>query len=232
MSETFADKMKILSTILIALFVCHPAMAQDDLDSNFYADLEKIEAKYRAGKAELIRKADRVVVYLVDFDEVTDENAFADESKSISIAPYSKRTKILSSVELGAGDRKKLLDTLSKKIAEPEHTAGAFCHFPIHGIRIYACDDLLHEGTFCWVCGNFGFSYPQGSDWLDTYAELNEIFARLLTIPQAELDRFHKKYPGAKPNGEHDGTRQPATRSESKSEGNQSPNAETEGRSR
>ena len=56
--------MKILSTILIALFVCHPAMAQDDLDSKFYADLEEIEAKYRAGKAELIRKADRVVVYL------------------------------------------------------------------------------------------------------------------------------------------------------------------------
>ena len=79
------------------------------------------------------------------------------------------------------------------------------CHFPIHGIRVYTGDDLLHEGTFCWVCGNFSFSYPQGSGWLDTNVELKEIFTNLAPIPQSEMDRFYKKYPSVKPKGEQDG---------------------------
>jgi hypothetical protein len=189
---------------LTALFASLPCFAQNDLDSEFYDALEKAEAKYREGKAAQIRKADRVVVYLVDFDGISDEDAFGfgDESETISIAPYDKRTKILNSKEVGDVDRKRLLEALSKKIAEPEHSGGAFCHFPIHGVRIYSGDELLHEGTFCWVCGNFGFSYPQGSGWLDTNADLKEIFTILMPIPQSELDRFHKKYPSAKPKGE------------------------------
>ena len=101
-------------------------------------------------------------------------------------------------------------------------------HFPIHGIRIYSGEELLHEGTFCWVCGNFSFSYPQGSAWLDSNAEFYE---RLLPIPQSELDRFHKKYPGAQPKGEQDGTGQPATRSESTSDDGKKSQPESEGRS-
>ena len=222
--------MKLIPLLLITLYTCLPCIAQDDLDSEFYDALEKAEAKYRVGKAVLIKKADRVVVYLVDFDGISDEDVFGDDSETISIAPYGKRTKIRSTKEIGAGDRKRLLEILSKKIAEPEHTGGAFCHFPIHGIRIYAGEDLLHEGTFCWVCGNFAFSYPQGSGWLDTNAELKKIFTKLIPIPQSELDRFHKKYPGAKPQGEQGGADQPATAPESKPEGNPPPKPESEGR--
>jgi len=160
--------MKCIPLLLITLCMCLPCIAQEDLDFEFYDALEKAEVKYRVGKAALIKKADRVVVYLVDFDGISDEDIFGDASETISIAPYGKRTKILSSKEIEEEDRKRLLETLSKKIAEPEHTGGAFCHFPIHGIRIYAGEDILHEGTFCWVCGNFAFSYPQGSGWLST----------------------------------------------------------------
>ena len=194
--------MKLIPLLLIALYACLPCIAQDDLDSKFYDALEKAEAKYRVGKAALIKKADRVVVYLVSFDGISDEDIFGDESESISIAPYGKRTEILKTRQIEADDRKMFLDVLSATIAEPEHTGGADCHFPIHGIRIYAGEELLHEGTFCWVCGNFSFSYPQGSAWLDTNAELKEIFTSLVPIPQTELDRFHKKYPSAKPKGE------------------------------
>ena len=212
--------MKLIPLLLITLYMCLPCIAQDDLDFEFYDALEKAEAKYRVGKAALIKKADRVVVYLVDFDGISDEDVFGggDDSETISIAPYGMRTKILSTKEIEAGDRKRLLETLSKKIVEPEHTGGAFCHFPIHGIRIYAGEDILHEGTFCWVCGNFAFSYPQGSGWLDTNSELEKIFTKLIPIPQSELDRFHKKYPSAKPKGEQGGAGQPATAPESKPE--------------
>ena len=224
--------MKLIPLLLITLYTCLPGIAQDNLDSEFYDALEKAEAKYRVGKAALIKKADRVVVYLVDFDGISDEDVFGggDDSETISIAPCCKRTKILSTKEIGAGDRKKLLETLSKKIAEPEHTGGAFCHFPIHGIRIYAGENLLHEGTFCWVCGNFAFSYPLGSGWLDTNAELKKIFTKLIPIPQSELDRFHKKHPGAKPKGKQGGADQPATARESKPEDNSKPKPESEGR--
>ena len=225
--------MKLISLILITLYTCFPCIAQDDLDSDFYGALEKVEAKYRVGKAALIKKADRVVLYLVDFDGISDEDVFGggDDSETISIAPYGKRTKILSTKEIRAGDRKRFLEILSKKIAEPEHTGGAFCHFPIHGIRIYAGEDVLHEGTFCWVCGNFAFSYPQGSGWLDTNVELKKIFTKLIPIPQSELDRFHKKYPGAKPKGEQGGADQPATAPESKPESDSKVQPESEGRS-
>ena len=147
--------MKLIPLLLITFYTCLPCIAQDDLDSEFYDALEKAEAKYRVGKAALIKKADRVIVYLVDFDGISDEDIFegGDDSETISIAPYGKRTKILSTKEIGEGDRKRLLEALSKKIAEPEHTGGALCHFPIHGIRVYSGEDLLHEGTFCWACG-------------------------------------------------------------------------------
>ncbi|MEM7147952.1 MAG: hypothetical protein AAF591_22805 [Verrucomicrobiota bacterium] len=198
--------MKGTLLILIALYACFPCIAEDDLDSEFYDALDKVEAEYRAGKAALIRKADRAIVYLVDFGETTDENVFADASKSISIAPYDKRTKILKTREVEPKVRQELLDVLSAAIAEPEHTGGALCHYPIHGIRIYRGGELLHEGTFCWVCGNFGFSYPQGSTWLDTNAELKNVFMTLLPIPDAERERFRKKYAGAELKGERDGT--------------------------
>ena len=221
--------MKLIPLLLITLCMCLPCIAQDDLDFEFYDALEKAEAKYRVGKAALIKKADRVVVYLVDFDGISDEDVFGggDDNETISIAPYGKRTKILRTKEIEAGDRKRLLETLSKKIVEPEHTGGAFCHFPIHGIRIYAGEDILHEGTFCWVCGNFAFSYPQGSGWLDTNSELEKIFTKLIPIPQPELDRFHKKYPGAKPKGEQGGAGQPATALESKPEESSKPKPES-----
>ena len=224
--------MKLILTIFFAIFASLPCIAQNDLDSEFYDGIEKVEAKYRSSKAALIKKADRVIVYLVDFDGISKGDEFDEEVESISIAPYRSVTKILEKKEIEENDRKKLLDILSAAIAKPEHSGGAFCHYPIHGVRVYAGEELLHEGTFCWVCGNFSFSYPQGSSWLDTSADLKAIFTSILPVPQAELDRFHEKYPGAKPKGEQGGTGQPATRPESKSEGGDKPQPEAEGRSR
>jgi len=71
--------------------MCLPCIAQEDLDFEFYEALEKAEVKYRVGKAALIKKADRVVVYLVDFDGISDEDIFGDASETISIAPYGKK---------------------------------------------------------------------------------------------------------------------------------------------
>lgn len=219
--------MKLIVSFLLVFGACFPPVAKGDLDSNFSDSLSQIEAKYCVGKAALIKEADRVIIYIVDFDRLADGDVsgFGDENESIAVAPYGKRAKILSTKVIETDDRKNLLEILSPAIARPEHTGGAFCHFPIHGIRIYSGDELLHEGTFCWVCGNFSFSYPQGSGWSDTNAALKAIFMKLAPIPQAELDRFRKMYPGAEAKGE-----KPATRHELKLEGGDKPRPEAEAR--
>jgi hypothetical protein len=188
--------MKQIASLLLMFYLGFPCLARNDLNLEFYHGLKAIQATYRVGKAEVLRKADRVVVYVVEFDEIMDQDPFALDDGFIAIAPYGKQTRILSSKAIGGEDRQRLLEVLSDQIAKPDHHGGAFCHFPIHGIRIYAGEALLHEGTFCWACGNFSFSYPMGSGWLDTNAELEEIFNELVPIPQEELDRFHAKYPG------------------------------------
>ena len=190
--------MKRILSLFVALCVCLPCSAEDDPELQFYEGLDAVRAKYRAQRAEVLKKADRVVVYLLDFDNLIEEEAFGDEEKTVAVAPYEKRARILKSKEVEAKDREALLGALCKAIAEPEHTGGAFCHFPIHGIKIYAGDTLLHEGTFCWVCRNFSFKYPVGSGWLDTGFDLKGLFTDLMPIPEEEMERFHKKYPGAK----------------------------------
>ena len=86
-----------------------------------------------------------------------------------------------------------------KQFEKPAHGGGAMCHFPIHGLRIYKGEKVLYEGTFCWMCSNFSIQYPRGTAWLDTSADLKKLFTKLMPIPQTEMDRFYKKYPGAKP---------------------------------
>jgi len=57
---------------------------------------------------------------------------------------------------------------------------------------------------------------------------LQKIFTKLIPIPKAELDRFYKKYPGIKPKGEQGVAPQSATHSESKSEGDDNPQPDSE----
>ncbi|MEM9235715.1 MAG: hypothetical protein AAGB14_02990, partial [Verrucomicrobiota bacterium] len=195
------EKMKTLQLLFALLMVPILACAEGHPDDVFYTDLKRIEAKYRISKARLIKKADRVIIYLVDFDGIKDAEieVFGDDEDEISVAPYGGETRVLKSKEVVGEERKTLLAALGDQIAKPDHSGGAFCHYPIHGIRVYSGEEVLHEGTFCWVCSNFSFSYPQGASWLDTTPRLKEVFTSLLPIPQKELDRFHKKYPGAEP---------------------------------
>ena len=209
--NTVRLKMKFFETpILIWMTFSMLAFGDDPVDI-YRADLEKAKARYRVNQAAVLKKADRVVLYLVSFDGFTN-GSLDDDGGEIHIGPYNRWTKILKKRELEQIDSTKVLTALTKQIAEPEQSGGAFCHYPIHGIRIYKGDELLHEGTFCWVCSNFGFDYPNDSDWLDTTDELKTLFTKLLPIPQEELERFHEEYPQRKRKGEQDVAEQPEER--------------------
>ena len=194
--------MKISTIIGLVLFL--PTLfAEDSPLENYYNRLEKIEAQYRSEYANLLLKADRVVLFIVDFDESSHSKAEEDPfggdptpgaQGKILITPYKVFTPILKEKVLTEKERFQILPVLARQVAVEEHSGGAFCHFPIHGIRIFQEDTLLHEGTFCWVCGNFSFSYPRGSTWLDTTKELEQVFSNLLPVPKKELEKFEKKY--------------------------------------
>ncbi len=191
--------MQLFTLILFSIAgIVSLADAENDPRSVFLADLKHARAKYRTAQSEIIRTADRVVMYLVDFEITPTKDPFNNDDKTITISPNTSFTRILATKEVSQEHKVMVLDALATQIAKPEHHGGALCHFPIHGIRVYHGEQLLHEGTFCWLCGNFSFSYPTESDLLDTSEELERIFMALLPIPQQELDRFYQKYPQAK----------------------------------
>ena len=82
-----------------------------NLTLEYFEGLAEVEAKYRAGKAEQIRQADRVVLYIVDFDfdNMQPANAFSNEAELLLIAPYEKQTRILATKELEPDDYANLL---------------------------------------------------------------------------------------------------------------------------
>lgn len=190
--------MKIIATVFCYVLSILTAYSEDDRADVVYETPETIKAKYRSVFARKLQRADRVEIYIVSFDDLRDEDLFMSGEKHIKVAPYGQYTKIIRSRHLDAKETKDILIALAKQIAKPEHSGGALYHYPIHGIRIYRDNSLLHEGTFCWLCGNFGFSYDLGTDWLDTSSELETIFKRLLPVPKKELERFEKKYSSKK----------------------------------
>ena len=191
---------KILIIILTAL--CGFTHADESPSETYYKKMELAEAEYRVNLAREIKGADRIVLYIVDFDLLSDlrgDDFSKGNPRSVLIAPYKKKTKILKTKPLTVKERNQITELLSKQIAVKNHMGGALCHYPIHGIRIFKDGKIIHEGTFCWVCGNFSFSYPEGSQWLDATPEMKALFNRLLPIPESEIERFHKAHPAVDP---------------------------------
>jgi len=199
---------RLLTALLLLLPV--GVCAQDKSPDEAYGErIDQARAAYRMAIAKQIRQAKIVEVVLLRFDDVRKVDLFNDDESRFPIAPYEATTKVISEKTLPPSERKELLLELANQIEKPEHEGGALCHFPIHGVRVYSDEPsgkpfdskLIYTGSFCWVCGNFGFTYPDGAEWLDTNDNLKAIFNKLLPVPKEETERFEKKYP-TKPIGE------------------------------
>lgn len=186
--------MRVLLTITLCLTCAAHARSEADPSDVYHRKLAGIEAEYRQAIAKQVLHADRVIVHIVSFDDLSDEDFFGDPKDQISVSPYGKVTKSIKEKELSGKERNELLPALAEQIAKPGHMGGALCHFPVHAVRVYHGERLIYEGTFCWVCENFGFTYPSGAAWLDTSEEMEAVFNQLLPIPDTELERFRKKY--------------------------------------
>lgn len=191
---------------IFLLFFASQVIQADEKTENpavlFYKDYDNITAKYRKHLAKKIALADKVTIHLLQFDSGKESNIERNDESSVYIGSYQTLATILKSMELNGEDKSKITSLICKTFEIETHSGGAACHFPIHGIKFYKDDHLLYQGSFCWVCKNLSISYPIGAGWLDINDEMQQFFNKHLPIPKSELERFYKKYPGAKPKKE------------------------------
>ena len=171
-----------------------------EAESQYYEAQAKIQSVYRKNLAAALAQGGRVEVYLLDF-EIKDtpsdfyywENRL--ENDEFPIIPYGSKSKILKRATLTKGQQKIFIPKLQEVVGiQGDIDGGAFCHFPIHGVRIYVGDKIIFQSSFCWKCHNFSVSYPDNPSWVAiSGGDLFKAFNEIMPIPQSELDRFEAK---------------------------------------
>jgi hypothetical protein len=165
--------------------------------------LDRAQINYRRELAVALKAADKIELFLLDFEPTASPDAKYDSAWAIRlpkdafpIIPYQSQSRILSRKVLTADERQLLLPPLQATVGVEKNTYGAMCHFPIHGIRAWVGKEILFQTSVCWHCSNFYVEYPIGGAlWTGlSTPDLKLICERLLPIPQKEIDRFNKKY--------------------------------------
>ena len=163
----------------------------------YFKALLSIRADYRARLAEIIGSANRLTVHLLDF-EMTGKPEPVEDARHFFVRPYQRYASILKTRELPENVRADGILHLQRLLrTRGEEGWSAFCHYPIHAVRVYRDDDLLFHSSFCWECTNYFVQYPDDADDSATWVglkdqALEEFFKEHMPIPQAETDRFRR----------------------------------------
>jgi hypothetical protein len=100
---------------------------------------------------------DRLELYAVSlpkrdpFDDKESEPIPTD--KAFPVRPYGTQAYIHAHATITGKDCEQL-HTAWQSLAF-DRLGGAFCHYPVYGLRFYRDDQLLFETTVCWQCQNF-----------------------------------------------------------------------------
>ena len=195
-------------------------------DQSFSKAQKKIRDDYRKEYQKIIKLAETVEIYLLDFEMIrqlpkgelepsnslvegsqldAEEHEILEEEVSekppgfMRIGPCFTFSKILKRKVLEAKAVKQGEEAVSDLLGRPDKDTSAWCHYPIHGIRMATKKgEILFQTSVCYACGNYFFRYPEyrgEADWIDFSSEKLEAFLKKeMPIPQAELDRFEAKY--------------------------------------
>ena len=166
--------------------------AKVDAKTAYWKEKAELQLAYRQKIGKLISGCDKMEVFLLDFSMEDVEVGV----ESFPISPFDSETKVIKKVEVNKSDSETFRDMVSTMLSsrEPEE-AGSFCHYPIHGIRLYQSGVLVFQTSFCWSCDNYYFEFPDGAGWCQlgySRAGLKNLFERILPIPSGELKRFEK----------------------------------------
>ena len=174
----------------------------EEAEGRFHEAKQVIQGRYRKELADALAKAERVEIFLLDFDalEPTPSDFLFWETRleegEFPIMPYGEKTKVLKKATLTPEQRAEFLPALQKVVGGESGAGGAMCHMPIHGVRIFSGDEIVFQTSICWHCGNYYLHYPDGAHWegLADSNDLAKALEKMMPIPQAEMDRFNAKY--------------------------------------
>ena len=200
----------------------------DEAREQFFNGLEEVKVQYMKDLSKAVAKADRAEIFLLDFEitkqvplpEEFDEKTLAKIEKELGLeqiegqperekeerieglffltSPYEGCSKILQRKELKGEFLSACKEAVAEILNKGVIGGGAFCHYPIHGIRLYVDDLIVFESSLCWECGNYFVYFPDDGNsatWIGIGGEKIEKFCmKEMPIPQAELDRFKSKY--------------------------------------
>jgi hypothetical protein len=209
-----------MRTALLSLFAASAFTAfaaeqrpLDQADQAYFDALALAEAQYRKAMASALEGADKIELFLLDFEHQRSPDAEFDSvwdtrlpDGFFPIIPYRSQSRILERKILSADEKRQLLPPLKQTVAVEENTGGAMCHFPIHGIRAWVGEEILFQTSLCWHCSNFYIKYPSSAHWTGlSTGELQAVCERLLPIPKREIDRFSAKFKSTekKDHGKH-----------------------------
>jgi hypothetical protein len=166
-----------------------------DAERKRFEAIDKAQRAFRVAVAKTFQFADRVEVFLLDHSIGTDA-AYKPKNgeEAFPIRPYNKETKILKTRKVPAKEIPKWCAAIAKTITTEKGGGGVLCHFPIHGLRIYARNELLFETSICWHCRNYYFE----DEWKGLSEDAKDLRALLddfMPVPEKEKARF----PGSKP---------------------------------
>jgi hypothetical protein len=177
--------------------------AMEQAKAAYAEEEDQLATRYRARLADILDLADAVEIYRLDFS-MAGELGEGRENDFFPIKPYSEMAEILARKRLIGEELNACRKVTAELLKMPENWGGAFCHYPIHGVRFLKGKEIVFESSFCWKCGNYYVTFPNdvegsaswcviGSDGIQKFLE------KQLTIPQSELDRFEKDQGGGKP---------------------------------
>lgn len=164
---------------------------RSEAESKRFDGHEKVDRDFRTAVAGTFQFADRVDVFLLDYSigkDLAYKPKVGDET--FPIRPYQKETKILKKREVPTKEIQQWCVAVTKTItSEKKFSGGALCHMPIHGLRIYARNELLFETSICWHCRNYYFE----TDWqslTEDAADLRKLLEAHMPVPEEEKARF------------------------------------------
>jgi hypothetical protein len=148
-----------------------------------------IQKEFRDSLSAMILKADKIELLLLDFTMAEVEDV---EVETFPIPPFQGNARIITQKAVQPADLESFKTAIATLLTAKNEVPGAFCHYPIHGIKVYQAGTQIFQTSLCWECGNYYVEYPDGSA-IETMAQsepLKKLFDTALPIPPEELARF------------------------------------------
>jgi len=162
----------------------------DEACSQRQAGFEKADREYRAAIAATFQYADRIDVFLLDFDWGLGNYRVNEEEPVFRISNDGPReTQIFKQTTVPTTDIPQWCAATTKLLVSQRFDGVAFCHLPIHGIRIWARGHVLSQTSLCWHCQTYYFAYPDVTQSLAISkdgADLEKLCSEVMPVPSHE----------------------------------------------